>query len=543
MFIEKLHLTNFKRFTDLTIDLSASPIPYKLVLLIGANGSGKTSVFDAFEAISSYGKDKGIDYALNDYYKKNKENDFEIELNFSDGKTIIRNINEMGLITSNSSFYGRSSLRQVPILTRTGLGQNSVDFLKDSDRPKKYIERDERFENDLEQVTKNILQDFFKSEKEKKDITNSYINPINDALQRIFGESDATTFKLISIIPPLDGKVAEIMFRKGDSEIHYDLLSSGEKEIFNILINLLSRSGNYQNTIYFLDEIDLHLNTKLQYTLLKEITEHWIPENCQLWTASHSLGFIDYANDYEKAAIVDFDDLNFDIPQILFPQPKNKFNVFEIAVSQEFLTKLFEGKTIFFAENTDSPFYNNLKLDGIIFFTALDKRDVFYKSHNTNYKGIIDRDYLTDEEIELIRKIYPDLYILHYYSIENYLFHPDNMEEYYNTLKKDFDKESYKQQWLNEKNINLNKLLLVLQNARSGYPFFKENENAEKLKQFKKSEAILTYLESLDFETFFKVFPAKDYGKTIPERQNLNKEKLAQTQWFKTQIMKVLKLL
>ena len=40
--------------------------------------------------------------------------------------------------------------------------------------------------------------------------------------------------------------------------------------------------------------------------------ERWIPENSQLWTASHSLGFIDYANGSDEAAILDFDDLDFD---------------------------------------------------------------------------------------------------------------------------------------------------------------------------------------------------------------------------------------
>ena len=59
MFINKLQLKNFKRFTDLTVDLAPQPpkgvanqedenLP-KLVLLIGANGSGKSCIFDAFE--------------------------------------------------------------------------------------------------------------------------------------------------------------------------------------------------------------------------------------------------------------------------------------------------------------------------------------------------------------------------------------------------------------------------------------------------------------------------------------------------------------
>ena len=49
MFIRKLELKNFKRFTDLTIDLSGENTAPKLVLMIGANGSGKSSVFDVFE--------------------------------------------------------------------------------------------------------------------------------------------------------------------------------------------------------------------------------------------------------------------------------------------------------------------------------------------------------------------------------------------------------------------------------------------------------------------------------------------------------------
>ena len=56
MNVETLRLKNFKRFTDLKIDLSSSAAPAKLVLLIGANGSGKSSVFDAFEYLSGPSK-------------------------------------------------------------------------------------------------------------------------------------------------------------------------------------------------------------------------------------------------------------------------------------------------------------------------------------------------------------------------------------------------------------------------------------------------------------------------------------------------------
>ena len=428
---------------------------------------------------------------------------------------------------------------------------------KDSDRPRAYVDRDERFENDLEEVTRDILQDIYRSGQEGKAIIEKYITPINKAFERIFGDNEAIVPKLLRIIPPLNGQVAEVMFQKGEAEFHYDLLSSGEKEIFNILINLLSRREYYQDTVYFLDEIDLHLNTQLQYKLLQELAEHWIPDHCQLWTASHALGFIDYANDYEHAAIIDFNALDFDKPQVLYPQPKNNFDVFEVAVSQEFLAKIFEGKTIFFSENTDTPYYNNLRLDNLIFFTARDKADlfhkakntnyadadVFHKTKNTNYKGLINRDYLADEEIVLLKKHYPDLFILRYYSIENYLYHPDNLEAYFQSINQPFDKQEYVQQWIDTKNKHCEEIIIELKDARNSYPFFRENEHAQLLKDFRgNAKALLPLLQSDDFETFFQVLSAKDFGKQILQRQNLNKSALSQTPWFRQQIAEVLSI-
>ena len=551
MYIQELHLRNFKRFTDLKIDLSKSNQPPRLVLLIGANGSGKSSVFDAFEINS--GVEKTMTPSVdNIYYNKSKDKDYYVKVLFADGRyieseSVTNNHSSSSLgggnIVGQKDFYGRSSLRQVPRLTRTSLGSNSINLAEDSDRPRTYIDRDQRFENDLEVITRDILRYIYKSDQEKQVIFDSYIQPINEAFERIFEGQENIVPKLLSIIPPLDGQVAEIQFQKGDAEFHYDLLSSGEKEVFNILINLLSRRKYYQDTVYFFDEIDLHLNTRLQYNLLKEITEHWLPDNCQLWTASHSLGFIDYANDYERAAIIDFDALDFDKPHILFPSPKDNFEVFEVAVNQEFLTKVFEGKTIFFAENTDAYYYNNLRLKNTVFFTAKDKTDVFYKAKNTNYRGLIDRDFLTDEEVTLVRQTYADLFILNYYSIENYFYHPSNLEEYYRTQKQSFDRENYIKAWVDVKQEAYEKILLELKDARQSYPFFRENEHAKRLKDFRgNASAFINMLKSQDFETFYQVLPAKDIGKTIPERVNLDKQQLGQTDWFRQQVQKVLAL-
>jgi len=539
MFIRKLQLTNFKRFTDLTIDLSEQTSSPKLVLIIGINGSGKSGIFDAFEAVSSQVKDDST--LPSHYYRKNAQTDFQVKIELTDQTLIMRHDNKKCLNVNSTAFYGRSSLRQVPQLTRTALGQGKpVNFEKDSDRPKMYIERDKRFENDLDKITGLILKDVYRSPDQlASQIKLKYINPISEAFARIFGENSATQLTLLELIPPLDDKVADIIFKKGESEIHYNYLGNGEKEVFNILVDLLVRKNFYQDTIYYLDELDLHLNTKLQYRLLKEIVENWIPAGCQLWTASHSLGFIEYANEVDNAVIVDFDELDFDQPQTLFVQPKNRYDVFEIAVSKEFLSKVLEGKSIVFSENTDTPFYNRMGIKDTIFFTGIDKNDVFFKAKNWHYYGLIDRDFLTDEEIQLICRIYPNLLILNYYSIENYFYHPDNLAEYYQSKQQAFDKVAYINK-LSERKVRLkDEIIFGMLGARKGYPFFKENEHAKLRKQFTANKSILALWQSDDFETFYKVFPAKDYARDLPERQNLNKNQLSQTNWFKTQIQSI----
>ena len=535
MKVKSLQLKNFKRFTDLTI--KDIPEKCKLVLLIGSNGSGKSSVFDAFEVLNRY-RLKSFTGNVEKYYSKNGI-PFQIIADFGNdfisdtAKTSFRS-NEINRFPI-TSYYGRTSLRQIPRLTRVQLG-NQVDVLNDGDKPYSFIDRDDRFENDLEHIFGKLLKEFFKNTDDKSQIKDEVIKPINEALDRIFSKENGTRLQLIELIPPLEGKVAEVNFKKGNSIFHYNLLSAGEKEIFNILINLIARKEIIKDLYYF-DEIDLHLNTLLQYNFLKEIIENWIPDNCQFWTASHSLGFIQYATDYENGCVIDLDDLDFDKKQLLIPKDKNKFEIFEIAVSKSFIDKSVQGRKIIFSEKSDTPFYNDLNISNTFFFVAIDKMDVFHKAKNHQQYGLIDRDYLSDEEVEQIKADYPYLYILPYYSFENLIYHPDNLQEYYTSVGKPFDKELYIQQIVKTKNDERDYLAAGIIQARSGYPFYRENENAKKLKHFKENyKAIIELLRSDHFENFYKVFPAKDYGKEIIQRQQITSIHLVQTSWFKTQI-------
>ena len=543
-------MVNFKRFSDLLID--NIPSQSKLVLLIGSNGSGKSSLFDAFGFVdASIKQDVGHNEEFWNYFKKKSDETVSVNIrldNDLDFTLTDRNFGKPELFPT--SFYRRTSFRQIPRLTRTALGQGGAfDLQKDSDRPKFFIERDSRFENDVEKITETILKDFFRSKQSNEQIRENYIDPINDSLKRIFGDGNGTKLQLIEIIPPLEGKVAQITFRKGGSELHYNYLSAGEKEVFNLLINLLSRGAHYQDTIYFFDEIDLHLNTKLQFKLLEEVTENWIPENCQLWTASHSLAFIEYAKQTENASIIDFDDLDFDLPAILSPEPKDNPDIYEIAVGKEFLPSLFQHMDIYFVENKDRDYYASIGLEKTVFVSDNNRNNVYHKVRTTNHRGIVDRDFLSDDDIVKIRQHYPRLFVLDYYSIENYLYHPDNLAEFRAQNANPFDREEYIAQLTDAKNQCKDTFIHSLGLKRTEYPYFGEPEFNESplQKRFKnkqenqdQSTVVAAYLNSDDFDMYYRSLPMKSYCTQLRQRQNIPKSDLVKTNWFRTRISNLL---
>ena len=78
MKIKSVHLSNYKRFTDLRI--SDIPEQARLVVLIGPNGSGKSSLFDAF-LVKSWASRNNYSLSGNKeyegYYNKNSQEIWE----------------------------------------------------------------------------------------------------------------------------------------------------------------------------------------------------------------------------------------------------------------------------------------------------------------------------------------------------------------------------------------------------------------------------------------------------------------------------------
>lgn len=538
MKILRIELINFKRFTYLQID--KIPSDAKLVLLIGSNGSGKSSVFDAFDYLSK-GQFKGLPYnqeETDSYYRKDKSSSSKITILLENGKEISKSD---WYIKENSElarkFIGRSSIRIVPRINNTA---NPNAIVKDEDSPLTFIENDNRFINDvfeyIQQINTAVREPIFQGKQaDTLKIFQDFIDPLNSSLQNIFGSGEKTAIKIAEFLDATPNSPAKLIFQKGNSKINYDLLSHGEKQVVILLLNFIVRKQYYKDSIIFIDEMDGHLNTSLQDRLLDEIVTKWIPEDSQLWTASHALGFISYANKAKHAAIIDFNLLDFDISQEILPSEKENLDIFEIAVPKASLFRILAGKKIVVCENKNDEYYNLLSIPDTVFGGVKDSRDVFlYVKNNNKYYSLRDRDFISDSEIERIESKFPHHNILRYYDFENYIYHPENIAE---INPKGFNKADYIVEIIRQKEARYLYILPTIISSRQNYEEFKTDE---KLRD-RNTDSIVDDFKSDEFERFYKFFDMKqEFKRTYLSNFNLSKEALVGTKWFRDKITELL---
>ncbi len=548
MKIKSIQLKNFKRFTDLTIE--EIPEDSKLVLLIGVNGSGKSSIFDGFRKalIPAFGQGYDekfpmpkVEIVAKNFYKKSNSEEAITDIQLHSGEILGSNGINNTIPSANywlRKFVGRSSIRVVSRIPISSIDLDTIE--NDKDSPVSSIDNDNRFINDLmgyiHQINQSLRGPLFERvEIDSQKIFKDLIEPLNKSLTNILGKDSNLSLALVDI-KDIPSEPAELIFQKGNSRINYDLLSHGEKQVVVLLLNFIVRKKQYEDAIIYIDEMDCHLNTTLQENLLKEIVENWIPDSSQLWTASHALGFIEYSQKTENAVILDFDSLNFDVPQTISPEPKEVLDVYDLAIPKSILSKLFSDKKIIFCENKNDEYYNLLGLENILFVGVRDSRDVFLQIKRDKKRfSLRDRDFISSTEITRIQKKYPTYKILRYYNFENYLYHPENIAE---INPKGFNKTAYIEDIITQKNKRINYTILPnLISSRQNYEEFKTDE---KLKD-ENTDSIVDDLSSTDFEKFYQFFDMKkQYNHQYLAKFNLSRERLVSTQWFKTQIEKIL---
>ncbi len=323
MRISNIHIQHYKRFTDLTI--TGLPSTAKLLVLVGPNGSGKTSLFEAFnhwyrwKGFSSVGdmlysvkKEDGIDSHYNDWYSKVSL----VDLNFHDAT-----LNSKDAI--QGKFYFRSAYRNDPDFTIQNFSRQVNPI-----HEQKYnlMSTDATVSSNFQRLVSSAVSSLFKGDNDAKTVEalrEELIGKIRESLKRVFGDLILTG---VGEDPLNNGS---FFFTKGVVEnFHYKNLSAGEKSAFDLILDLIIKSASFPHAVYCIDEPEAHMHTHLQSVLLQELYQ-LIPNDSQLWVSTHSLGMLRKAQELETnnpgtVVFLDFGGRDFDTPVTIEPTGINK---------------------------------------------------------------------------------------------------------------------------------------------------------------------------------------------------------------------------
>jgi hypothetical protein len=476
MRIRQLRLKNgHKRFRDLTIDLGDHPA--RIVALVGPNGSGKSSVLDGIlfyvNARNRVGVYSGRDYT---YHSLDADPGFtsqNVEIDLIDGSfnKVLEDRQKTGTATTMVSF--RSPYRYNSKLKVEASQATSELRLND------YGAGDAGSLDEKMELNYRRLYAKYHRYMQTADVRPS------EARAQIVGELNAAIGRCLDLelfdIGSIEDAKGTLIFRKADhgKPFEFNVLSSGEKEVVDILLDLYLRRDDYSETIFLIDEPELHISTSIQRKLLLEI-DRFIGPDCQIWVTTHSIGFIRALQNEmkDRCQIVRFSaDLNLaSTARTLKPEKPSAAlwrDLFGVALDD--LANLVSPKTIVYCEGRaesgadrlerglDANVFNNVfaaARPDVLFVssgggTELDQRSAIALSiigkalPDVEIFVLKDRDMASGKDTDLEdRRIYlatnPGNHrVLERWEIENYLYDRDVLRAYCAAEGLLFDEAAY----------------------------------------------------------------------------------------------------
>lgn len=474
MRIKKLRLFNgYKRFHDLTIDLGEDPA--RFIVLVGPNGCGKSSVLDGIlfhhNAYGPLGNKASRDHF---YHSMNNDPSFSyqnIDIEFTNGSYY--DVRQLRRGKENTLFSFRSPYRynfSLDVKESRAVGEiylNNYGASTASDL-------DDKMEENYRRLNIKLSKYMHENDCKPSEAKEKIIGDLNDSIKNCLNLE-------IDNLGNIESSQGMIYFKKHDhpKPFSFNVLSSGEKEVIDILLDLYLRRDEYSDTVYLLDEPELHINTSIQKKLLIEINK-LIGKDCQIWLTTHSIGFMRALQDElkEECQIIYFDESYNLAGEVKKLTPALKSSdmwrkVFGVALDD--LAHLLSPKRIVYCEGRDSPGQGGRErgLDAQVYNAIFNKRypDTLFVSSGGN----TELDKRSEIAIAILSKALPHLEVLvlkdrdsgsgrcisaserelylstnssnhrmlNRWEIENYLFSKDALMSYCNNNGLTFDEIEY----------------------------------------------------------------------------------------------------
>ena len=431
----------FKRFGSL--EIQALEVDVELVVMLGPNGTGKSSVFDAFlEWARAQGKRRRSNFS-NDYF---------------DSETGTFGTPEV--ILHDDSTSGSSEQLGQLVHVRTA-HRNTPDVLSNSIRKQEDFRRrnplDRMVETDaaLGEHYQRLVARFVPvlSNLESGDAVQdletirAMLAPVQDSLTRVLphlhftGLGDATS----------EGSF--YFTRDGTRGFRYESLSGGEKAVFDLLLDVHIAATELGTPLICLDEPEIHLNPAVQATALTELMR-LLPNGSQLWIATHSVGMIRRAFDISTAepgrvAFLDFGQVKGPAPDVqLKPsQPSGQLLREAMSVALDDLARLLAPEVLVICEGSqvsdrvpvwDERIYREIFRDlhpRLEFKSSGGKGELEQAAQlalviapGTRVLKLRDRDDLTSDSRTRLLKDDSNLRVLKRHSLESYLLDDEVLE-------------------------------------------------------------------------------------------------------------------
>lgn len=413
MRIKKLHFKNgYKRFQDLTIDLGEEP--KRIIALIGPNGCGKSSVLDGMLFVQNAYHTTGTNQNRNiKYHSLHGADNYQIDnidITFTDG-AYNKVISDRGKASNRGTLFAFRS----PYRFNNELNvreSRAVEPIKNNNYGAQYAsDLDAKMEQNYRRLNiafnKHMMENDIKPSEAKAKIIGDLNAPLSNCLELE-----------IDNIGNIESGQGTIFLKKADQPVpfSFNVLSSGEKEVVDILLDLYLRRDEYNDTIFLIDEPELHINTSIQRKLLIEINK-LVGINCQIWITTHSIGFIRALQDElkEDCQVIQFKKETkwASEAQYLRPMKNTRANwaqVFETAIDD--LTGLVSPKRIVYCEGIGRPGSGGLEkgMDAQVFNNIFN--DKYHDTQFISSGGNTELDQRSEIAISILTKVFSEIEIL-----------------------------------------------------------------------------------------------------------------------------------